>query len=438
MDRRNRALDLIGTRPPHAKHLLDEPNALLNLPAFPLGPILILEEYQIAIFADTRLASRVVEQHECQQAHGLGLVWKERGQTARKAKGIGNEVSPDELSVRGRQVTFVEQEVQDAENGVETWWERRAIRDLVRDAGARDLLLCPSHALSDRCFGDQECTRDFRDGETPKRAQSKCDLRLGRERGVATGEDQAELIVGNRRVLNIVLRTLSPLIQTECKRQLATPGFDDPEVPKPVNRFASSGRRKPRAWGCRHAVLWPPLKSGHERVLKRILGEVEVAQESNQRCQDCAGLRLENPLENVRDLAHLHLRDVHERPDLDRTTPSIWALRSTSDRLIQVFDVDDVYAAELLLRIRERAVGGDRLSVPHAYRRGGGRWVERFARKHLAGVLELDAIVHVLSVDAALLFLGLLGPILLGGVDQKRVFHVSTPFIGSTIEHTVE
>src|SRR5262249_43743028 len=196
-------------------------------------------------------------------------------------------------------------------------------------------------------------------------------LRLGRERGVATGEDQAELIVGNRRVLNIVSRTMSPLIETERKRQLATPGFDDPEVPKPVNRLASSGRRKPRAWGCRHAVLGPPLKSGGDRGPKRILGEVAGAHQPNHRCHDDAGLRLENPIENVRDLAHLHLRDVHERPDLDRTTSSIWDLRSPSDRLIQVFDVDDVYAAELLLRIRERAVGGDRLSVPHAYRRGG-------------------------------------------------------------------
>src|SRR5215468_11127435 len=110
MDRRNRALDLIGTRPPHPKRQLDEPNALINLRAFPFGPILIIEEYQIAIFADTRLTPRVVEQHECQQAHGLGLVWKERGQTACEAKGIDNKVTADELFVRGRQVTFVEQE----------------------------------------------------------------------------------------------------------------------------------------------------------------------------------------------------------------------------------------------------------------------------------------------------------------------------------------
>src|SRR5215813_13634707 len=134
MDSRNRGLDLIGTRPQHAKRLLNEPNALLNLRAVPFGPILILKKYQIAIFADPRLAPRVVEQHKCQQAHGLGLVRKECRQTAREAKGIGNEITANELSARGRQVTFVEQEVQDAEDSVEARRKRRAIRDLIRDA----------------------------------------------------------------------------------------------------------------------------------------------------------------------------------------------------------------------------------------------------------------------------------------------------------------
>src|SRR5262245_33089223 len=204
MDSRNRGLDLIGTRPQHAKRLPDEPNALPKLRAVPFGPILILKKYQIAIFANPRLAPRIVEQHKCQQAHGLGLVRKECGQTAREAKGIGKEITANELSASSRQVTFVEQEVQDAEDGVQPRRQRRAIRDLVRDAGARDLLLRSSNALSDRRFGNKECARDFGDAETPKRAQSQCDLGLGRERGVATGEDEAELIVENRRDLDIV------------------------------------------------------------------------------------------------------------------------------------------------------------------------------------------------------------------------------------------
>src|SRR5262245_34644680 len=113
------------------------------------------------------------------------------------------------------QVTFVEHQIQDAENGVEARRERWAIRDLVRDAGARDLLLRSSDALSDRRFGDKECSRDFRDAEPPKRAQSQCNLGLAREGRVAAGEDQPQLIVGNRRELELILRTMHFLIEAE-------------------------------------------------------------------------------------------------------------------------------------------------------------------------------------------------------------------------------
>jgi len=61
MNRRNRALDLIGTWPPHPKGTLNESNALVDLRAVPLVPILILKKDQIAFVAYARLAPRVVE-----------------------------------------------------------------------------------------------------------------------------------------------------------------------------------------------------------------------------------------------------------------------------------------------------------------------------------------------------------------------------------------
>src|SRR5262245_20180005 len=56
MDRRDRTLDLVGAGPPHAERLLDEPNALLDLGSLPSRPILILEQHEIALVADARLA----------------------------------------------------------------------------------------------------------------------------------------------------------------------------------------------------------------------------------------------------------------------------------------------------------------------------------------------------------------------------------------------
>src|SRR5262245_11548774 len=77
----------------------------------------------------------------------------------------------------------------------------------------------------------------------------------------------------------------------------------------------------------------------------------------------------------------------------------------------------------MLLGVRKRAVRGDRLAVSHPYRRRGGGRVERLAGEHLAGLLELDGVRHVLVVDAPLFLLGHCGEALLGGVDQQCVFH---------------
>ncbi len=56
MDGRDRGLHLVETRPPHQESVLDNPNALLDLGAFPFGPILILEQHQLALVADARIA----------------------------------------------------------------------------------------------------------------------------------------------------------------------------------------------------------------------------------------------------------------------------------------------------------------------------------------------------------------------------------------------
>src|SRR5215831_17471158 len=113
MNRRNSGLNLIRPWPPHVKGTLDEPNALLNLTAVPLVPILILKKHEIAFVANASIAPRVVEQHERQQGERLGLARKERNQTAGKAKSIRDEIAPDEVLVRGCHVTLVEYKVQD-------------------------------------------------------------------------------------------------------------------------------------------------------------------------------------------------------------------------------------------------------------------------------------------------------------------------------------
>lgn len=56
VDRGDRALNLIGARPPHSKRFLDKPSAFLDLRSLPRGSILIPEEYQVALVTGARLA----------------------------------------------------------------------------------------------------------------------------------------------------------------------------------------------------------------------------------------------------------------------------------------------------------------------------------------------------------------------------------------------
>src|SRR5262249_34607284 len=104
---------------------------------------------------------------------------------------------------------------------------------------------------------------------------------------------------------------------------------------------------------------------------------------------------------------------------------------SPGDRLVQVLDVDDINAAELLFRIREWAVTRNGFAVANANRRRRGGGVERFAGQHLAGFLELDRVGHVVVKDAALLLVGLFRKVPFCRVDQERVLHFSTPLTRS-------
>jgi len=65
---------------------------------------------------------------------------------------------------------------------------------------------------------------------------------------------------------------------------------------------------------------------------------------------------------------------LRDRPHLDAADPRPRDPRGHLDRLVQIARLDDVVAAELLLGLRVRAVGGGDPALPDAdRRRGGGR-----------------------------------------------------------------
>jgi hypothetical protein len=63
-----------------------------------------------------------------------------------------------------------------------------------------------------------------------------------------------------------------------------------------VDRPVARGCDEPRARVRRDAVAWPALGGNGERLLRGLLGEIEVAEEADQRCKDASPLVAENRL----------------------------------------------------------------------------------------------------------------------------------------------
>src|SRR5436305_5086186 len=97
---------------------------------------------------------------------------------------------------------------------------------------------------------------------------------------MAAGEDQAEAIVldafrvGPRRGIDSGdLRVRAGLVERV-----------EPRLPsQAVDRLEAAGRNEPGAWVRRHAVARPLLERRPERVVERLLGGIEVADQSDER-----------------------------------------------------------------------------------------------------------------------------------------------------------
>src|SRR4029077_11884503 len=116
------------------------------------------------------------------------------------------------------------------------------------------------------------------------------------------------------------------------------------------------------------------------------------------------------------DWAHLH-----------GAVPRPRQLARELDRGVEVVDLNQEVAAELLLRLRERTIGDELLAVPRADGGGGGAVRELVAAAHHAALDELVRELVVLLVDRVLLIVWDRCPRLLVRVDQQRILHAHPP-----------
>src|SRR5215207_1067575 len=94
---------------------------------------------------------------------------------------------------------------------------------------------------------------------------------------MAAGEDEAQPFVGDR--AHVVLLLGSKLLQAGEQLGLSREGALAADA---VDRAIPRGGNDPRGRVARRPVARPALECGRERVLHRVLGELEVAEDADQ------------------------------------------------------------------------------------------------------------------------------------------------------------
>ena len=160
-------------------------------------------------------------------------------------------------------------------------------RDAVRDAGVADLALGADQPLGERRLGHEERPRDLGRGQAAQRPQRQGDPGVHRQRRVAAGEDQAQPVVGDG-------HRRPPLDPRRSRAELGLDRGVARRAPRSSRRARL--RRRSRSIARLRAVVVihapglsgtprtrPGLEGRDERVLDGLLGEVEVAEDADQR-----------------------------------------------------------------------------------------------------------------------------------------------------------
>ena len=240
--------------------------------------------------SDPRIAPCVVEQHECQQPGRLGLIGEQRDHGPCQPDRLGAQLPADQGIAGRRRVALVVDEVQDLEDAVEALRQQVERRHAVGDAGVADLALGPDEPLGERRLRDQEGPRDLRCREAAERPERQGDATVHRQRRMAAREDQPESVVGDGHlVVRHVRAAASGLDRGKVRldgglaRELVRLVPEPPAAAQSIDRPVACGRRDPGARVVRYAAGRPHLERRDERLLDGLLGEIEVAEDANER-----------------------------------------------------------------------------------------------------------------------------------------------------------
>src|SRR5207248_514712 len=128
-------------------------------------------------------------------------------------------------------------------------------------------------------FGDQERARDLVGRQTAEQSQGERDARLWREGRVTTGEDEAQPIVMHGSRLHV---GFGVVVRGRDRRYLPEQLSFARLTPQTIDGPLAGGGRDPATGIGRQAIRRPPAQRDGERLLDRVFGNVDVAENADQ------------------------------------------------------------------------------------------------------------------------------------------------------------
>src|SRR5262249_23213398 len=153
------------------------------------------------------------------------------------------------------------------------------------NAGGLDLALGAYEPLRHRRFGDEERAGDLGGRESTNGPEDKGDLLIDGQRWMAASEDQLEPVASNLRVIESA-GCVHRLPRSLCCFDEACLLGERAVAPDAIEGTVASSSDEPRPRVGGHAVSRPAVGRNRERVLRRFLGEVEVAEEADRCGED--------------------------------------------------------------------------------------------------------------------------------------------------------
>ena len=159
--------------------------------------VLVEEEDGFAVGVDAGFGAGGLDFHEGDEAVDFGFGGDEFGEDAAEAEGFFAEGGAEPVVAGGGGVAFVEDQVDDFEDGGEAGGELGAAGNFEGDVGFGEGAFGADDALGDGGLGDEEGAGDLVGGEAAEQAEGEGDAGFGGEDGVAGDEDEAEEVVAD-------------------------------------------------------------------------------------------------------------------------------------------------------------------------------------------------------------------------------------------------